>query len=232
MSILVVCPGCRKSFKVSEKFAGKSGPCPKCKATIRIPEKSEAVQIHAPEEFAGGGRSREGKLVTKPIARTDARFDPVKAAIIGGASLVVVATAFVGGRTGLLAGSMLARAVAVLVISPPLVVAAYSFLRDDELEPYRGMALYVRAAICAVAYTVLWGVFGYVAANFMTGELWNWLVVAPPLLCIGALAAYASLDLEFGSAFFHYAFYILVTIGLRAVAGLEPIWHSAGSPLG
>src|SRR3990170_650254 len=27
MSIIIVCPGCGKRFKVSDKFAGKIGPC-------------------------------------------------------------------------------------------------------------------------------------------------------------------------------------------------------------
>ena len=41
MSIIVVCPGCKKSFKVSDKYAGKSGACPNpdCKATIKVPRK-------------------------------------------------------------------------------------------------------------------------------------------------------------------------------------------------
>ena len=70
MSIIVVCPGCRKSFKVSDKFAGKSGPCPNCKRTLEVPEKTQEVKVHAPEQFAGGGRSTTGKLVLKPVAYT------------------------------------------------------------------------------------------------------------------------------------------------------------------
>ena len=76
MSIIVVCTECRKSFKVGDKFAGKSGPCPNCKHTIRVPEKSEEVKVHVPEQFAGGGRSKTGKLITKPIVRTNAKFNP------------------------------------------------------------------------------------------------------------------------------------------------------------
>ena len=37
MSIPVVCPGCRTRFKVSDRFAGQSGACPKCKAKIEVP---------------------------------------------------------------------------------------------------------------------------------------------------------------------------------------------------
>ena len=88
MSIIVVCPACRKSFKVSEKFAGQTGPCPNCKKPLRVPTKEEEVKVHAPEEFAGGGKTTSGKLVTKPIARVDTKLRPVAVAehhtLIGG----------------------------------------------------------------------------------------------------------------------------------------------------
>ena len=41
----------------------------------------------------------------------------------------------------------LATLIALLLISPPLVIAAYEVLRDDELEPYRGLPLDVRSAL-------------------------------------------------------------------------------------
>ena len=59
---------CLKSFKVSDKFAGRTGPGPNCKATLRVPTKAEEVTIHAPAAFAEGGRTKAGKLITKPIA--------------------------------------------------------------------------------------------------------------------------------------------------------------------
>ena len=46
---------------------------------------------------------------------------------------------------GLFAGSMIVTAIALVAISPPLVVAAYAVLRDQELEPYRGKELYIRS---------------------------------------------------------------------------------------
>src|SRR5271166_5243420 len=84
MAILVVCPGCKKSFNVDDKFAGKTGPCPKCKTKITIPQKQAEVKIHAPDEFSGGGKGRTGKLLLKPIVREKTRIKPVMAAIVGG----------------------------------------------------------------------------------------------------------------------------------------------------
>jgi hypothetical protein len=126
--------------------------------------------------------------------------------------------------------SLVARALGLAVISPPLVLGGYFFLRDDEREPYRGFALYVRATICGLVYAGLWGAFGYTTTQFdFTGELWNWAFLAPPFLVAGGLVSLAALDLDLGSGFFHYAFYVMVTILLRWVAGMGWLWSAIGS---
>ena len=224
MSIIVVCTECRKSFTVNDKFAGKSGPCPNCKHTLRVPEKSEEVKVHTPEQFAGGGRSKTGKLITKPIARTNAKFQPVTTALIVAAVLVMLVVTWVMG--GLFRDNAAASAIGLLLISPPLVFAAYEVLRDDELEPYRGVPLYIRSAVCGSTYVILWGIFALlVSRGLITGELWNWMLVLPPLVFAGGLTAMAALDLDFGNAIFHYGFYLLVTLVLRWVAGMTWIWE-------
>jgi hypothetical protein len=225
MSIIVVCPGCLKSFKVSDKFAGKTGPCPSCKRTLKVPTKAEEVQVHAPEAFAGGGKSASGQLVTKPIARINARFRPLTTAIITAAVVAVLVVAWVG-RQHHWFDNVLATIVGLLVISPALVVAAYEVLRDEDLEPYRGRALYLRTACCSLAYMTLWGIFSLlVIKGWVTGELWNWLFVVPALAALGGGAALATLDLDFGDAVFHCGFYLLVTVVLRWVAGLGWVWN-------
>jgi len=229
MSILVVCPGCRKSFQVSEKFAGKSGPCPGCKTVIKVPEKSQEVKVHAPTQFASGGRSVSGKLVTKPIARSQTKVDANVAAIIGAAAICVLVLAWATGSV--LQTSLVLSAVGLLVVSPPLVVAAYAFLRNEELEPYRGTALYVRAAVCALGYVALWGAFAYVSPRVPVEELWTWVFLAPPLFVLGGLIAVGSLDLDFDSGFFHYAFYVLATLVLRWAAGMPWPWAPPPGPL-
>jgi hypothetical protein len=228
MAISVVCPSCKKRFQVSDQFAGQTGPCPNCKAPIKIPEKGPEVTIHAPETFASGGRGRGGELVTKPIARKQVKLQPVTAAaVVAG----VVAAALVAYfARGLFQEMLIARIVGLALISPPLVLAAYWFLRDDELEPYSGKSLYIRAGACALVYMVLWAVFAYVAdRGILTGELWTWFFVAPPFLFAGALVAYASLDLDFGNGFFHYAFYLLATVLFGWIAGLGWVWEAAGT---
>jgi len=225
MAIFVVCPGCRKRFQVSDQFAGRTGPCPSCKTPIKIPPKQEEVKIHGGEMFSSGGRSATGEMVLKPIARRETRFRPgIAAAIAGG--VVVVFGAALAGR-GLVRDSIVLRAAGLLVVSLPLVIAGYEVLRNDELEPYRGLPLNVRSGILALVYAALWGLFALTPVHefAQSGELWIWLVVVPPFLIAGALAALGSLDLDFGSGLLHYAFYLLVTIVLGWAAGMGWPWQ-------
>ncbi|OHB80409.1 MAG: hypothetical protein A2V98_19715 [Planctomycetes bacterium RBG_16_64_12] len=224
MAIRVTCPGCHKRFRVSDQFAGKSGPCPQCKAIIRVPTKDEEVKIHGPEGLGAGVR---GVTTAKPIARIETKLSPVAAASISAATLVVLIVTAVLGHAGFFQDDgLLKSAIGLLLVSPPLVIAGYSFLRDDEdLSPYRGLALYVRAGICSAAYMALWGIYAYVAGQYLTGELWTWVYVAPPFFVVGGLAALASLDLDFGSGFFHYCFYLAVTVLLRFLAGMGWVWE-------
>lgn len=224
MAIIVVCPGCRKSFQVSDQFAGRTGPCPKCKRTLTVPEITQQVTVHAPEAFAGGGRSAAGKLITKPVAFESTKAQPIQIVAMVAGVLVVLALTWVGGHTGLL-HNMIVTAIGLLAVSPPLVVAAYAVLRNQELEPYRGTALYVRSSLCALVYVALWGIFTLlVSRGWISGELYIWLIVVPPFAITGGLFALATLDLDFGDAMFHYGFYLLATLVLRWVAGMKWVW--------
>src|SRR5687768_2616635 len=137
MAIDVTCPSCHTRFQVSEKFAGKSGPCPKCKATIKVPDKSQEVVIHAPE--VSGPKDSKGQAVLKPIARKEVRLQTPQIVAIAGSVVVVLIVAFVlrlqfpGGNV-----PPLLTILGAMLLGPPLAFAAYTFLRDDELEPYRG----------------------------------------------------------------------------------------------
>ncbi|MBN2022284.1 MAG: hypothetical protein JW809_05775 [Pirellulales bacterium] len=223
MPIQVICPGCHARFQVSDKFAGRTGACPKCKAMIRVPTKDEEVTVHAPEDFGRGGRDTKGTLVLKPITRIETKVVPLVVAAIVGAIALVAAGAWWGGT--IFRESLAARAVALLVLSPALVVAAYTFLRDQDLEPHRGRVLAIRSGLCAAAYTALWGVFAYSSGLVVTEDAWSWLLIAPPFIVTGGLVALATLDLDFGGGALHYSFYIVATVLLRWCAGMGWIWE-------
>jgi hypothetical protein len=111
-----------------------------------------------------------------------------------------------------------------LLLSVPLVLAGYSFLRNDEMEPYRRSELLTRAAICGLVFATLWGVhwlLGYY--NVLDQSPTFWMFAGPVFFVIGGAAGYLALDLEFGSAALLYAFYLVVTVGLRMIMGLNPV---------
>ena len=223
MAINVICPGCHTRFQVSEKFAGKKGPCPKCKYQITIPSANEQIEIHAPEEHEGGGRGIDGKLVLKPIEREDVRITPLALGVVFGTIVVTVAAAYFGAE--IFKSNLILRAVGILVISPVLAFAGYKFLLDMEAERLMGRDLYLRSLGCGVAYSLLWGVFAYVSGQALTGEMWAWLLVAPPFLVTGGLIALALFNFDFTTGMLHYLFYVLVFIVLRWLIGLGWIWE-------
>ncbi len=228
MPISVVCPGCKNRFNVSDKFAGKKGPCPKCKTIISVPAlPKEEIKVHAPEEFAAGGKDKKGRPVLKPIARQEAKFKPKMLAAILGAAAVVLLLCF--ALRGVSEKTPFA-AIGLLVISPPLAVAGYSVLRDQELGSYTGRELWVRAAICGAVYALLWALYIPLRmSGLLTGEPYQWLFVAPVFIGLGAGAAFSTFDLDFGSGALHYCFFLLVTLILRAAIAMPPIWSVAAS---
>jgi hypothetical protein len=234
MPITVVCPSCKTRFNVSDKFAGKQGPCPKCKVVLTVPKLEEQVQIHAPEEFASGGKDAKGRPITKPIARTDTKFKPKVAAAIGGVALVVFAVAYFLGdyQFALLSQetwlAALLRFLGLLVISPAIVAGAYTFMSDPELEPYKGRDLWKRCGLCSLGYIAIWIGCWYIPGDLLQ-EVTIWLFILPPILLVGSAVAFVCLDLDFQSCVFHYSFYLLVTLALLFTAGLDIHWSA---PLG
>lgn len=219
MPILVACQNCKTSFNVSEKFAGKQGPCPKCKTIITIPLVKDEIKIHAPEPT--GPKDKLGRPVFTPILRQETVYTPMFLFSVSAAVITVLATAiafrFAGGPPSIF------LILGAIGLAPPLGWAAYSMLRNQELEPYRGKELAIRVAICSAVYSLLWALFYWVPQNF-TGEpppydLFTLTYVVPVMVGIGGLAGYASYDVEYGSGLLHYALYLAVTLLLAWIAG-------------
>jgi hypothetical protein len=231
MPIAVVCPTCKAEFKVSEKFAGKQGPCPKCKAPITIPAAPAGaaaappeVKIHAPDAAdapAGKGKGKAAPGSLKPLVREETKLRPIALVGIVLAIAATVAGAWFGSE--ILKDMLAVRVAALLVVSIPTAAAGYTFLRNDELEPYRGLSLWLRSSICALIYTALWCGFYFIPPDLSHSAV-NWFFLAPPFALVGAGVAFGCYDLDFGSGFFHYGFYLLVTLGLGAAAGLQMPW--------
>jgi hypothetical protein len=228
MPIQVTCPGCMKRFAVADKFAGQKGPCPKCKVIITIPKKEDEVIIHAPDHSETGAVDASGRNVLKTYKRKDTRFQPLIFTAVIGAVLVALLIALVIRSSG--PPEMWLKAVAAIVLGPPLAWAGYTFLRDPELEAHQGAGLIIRSIACGLVYALLWAVFTFLGHKFFGPdavnkglEIWQMVVLVIPVFAAGTLAAYASFDLDPGSAFFHCAMYFAVTVLLRLVASLPAI---------
>ena len=228
MPISVICPGCKARFTVSDQFAGQTGPCPKCKKPIKIPEPAaQSVVIHEPERAAVTSAGT-GRAPTAPLKRRDRPVRLTAFLITAAGAVAFMASAaalpMVFGPAGssdegipawlLLLGSF--------TVAVPCVMLGYAAVRNRELEPYRGQHLIVRTLICSLVYASLWGLRGLIPAE-QTAEMWQWFTIAPLFDTAGALAALATLDLDWGTAAIHFSFYVLFTSLLRWLAGLSPL---------
>jgi hypothetical protein len=128
------------------------------------------------------------------------------------------------------------KALAAAILGPPLAWAGYTFLRDPELEAYQGTSLIIRSVACGLVYALLWGVFWFLGDRFFGPDdmkkglqVFQMIVLIIPVFAAGTLAAFASFDLDPGSAFFHCALYFAVTVLLRLVAHLPAVPGLGGS---
>lgn len=224
MPISVVCPGCKKRFTVSDQFAGKKGPCPKCKTIIQVPKKTEEVVVHGPDAF--GPKDSSGKATLEPIKRKETKFSPLLAGAIVGLILLVVIVAWVLRPGEGESAPLILLAIGAVVLGPPLSLGGYTFLRDDELAPFRGIELLVRATACSLVYAATWGFVAIVKFYLFEGaplEVWQMFFVVPIMAVMGTFAAHLGLEFEVGTSAIHYGLYLLVTIGLRLIMGIPAI---------
>lgn len=223
MSITVTCTGCRTRFSVAEKYAGRTGACPKCKAPIKIPTPSQGVVIHEPEAAVLPSQVG-GKVRLVPILREDTPIQSTTVVFIGVAALACVVLSLLVGvsyKKPDTPPTLLLAATAVL-LAFPLAWLGYAMVRDRELEAYQRQSLVLRVTACAVVYAALWGVKSLIPES-MTAEMWQWVFLGPFFFFAGSLAAHASLELDWGPAFAHFSLYALATSFLRWCAGLPPL---------
>lgn len=222
MPIPVVCPGCHATFRVSDKFAGKKGPCPKCKTVIAIPDKVE-VKIEEPEVVAGG-KTSTGQPNIKPIERTEIKLSSTMIALLVGGVLVSLFVTWIIGRQVDLIEQPALVVAGLLLFSPPICFAEYMVLRNQETPPYRGLGVWIRTLICAVVYAGLWIGFSFVPADYLE-QPWQWMFIVPPLVAFGGVAGFACYDLDFGTGLLHYGGYLVVTVVMRYIANMPELWQ-------
>jgi hypothetical protein len=222
MPISVTCPGCLSRFTVSDKYAGKKGPCPKCKKDLIVPDKSQEVVIHAPEI---GPKDSKGVSILKPLKR--AEFKLSKTEIIIGSIVAVLAIGLaIFARVGFKEPPWILSAIGVLALAFPLAWVGYSFFHDDELEEYSGKERTSRVGICALIFATTWGLYWFLAyymgnktlADVDAIQFAIFLVV---MFAAGTVGSLAAMELDFGQALLHYSMYFAVTILLALSAGVQ-----------
>lgn len=223
MPIQVTCTHCYKRFQVSDKFAGKSGPCPACKKPIKVPELSEQVVVHAPQDDSP--KDSKGQSVLKPITTKDPELTN---------RMLAIAVGCVVGLFGLAIGFRLtydevplwAKLLGVILLAPPLTRIGYGFVHDRELAPYTGVELRNRVLFCSALFVATWIVYAFIPAYLFGLDASNemsWTVAGITfcvMLGLGALASVACFELEFPAGLTHAGFYFAIVIILALVAGV------------
>jgi hypothetical protein len=95
MAIVVVCPNCLTTFQVKDKYAGKQGPCPKCRSVIKVPEFDETLpaKSDASEKEADEAKVKR-RVAIEPIERTSAKIPNWLMAAAAGGSIAAIIVAF------------------------------------------------------------------------------------------------------------------------------------------
>jgi len=230
MAIAVTCPSCRANFRVDDKYAGREGPCPKCKTKIAIP-KIEKVVVHEEDissvSAATVAGSKAPQRNIRPIARTEVQFRVGPAIAIGGMIIAMFAAAYFA--RGMLLSHPPLRALGLFLVSLPASIGAYSILRNDELEPYRGAALWMRTVACGLVHTAIWVGIYFIPADLKSAG-YSWIFIAPPAAAIAGAIAMVLYDIEFGSGVMHYLWFLALSLLLGYVGGLGWPWTTSAVP--
>ncbi len=226
MPIQVTCANCLKRFQVSDKFAGKTGACPNCKKEIKVPDASEQVVIHAPDD--GAPKDRDGRSVLKPLERKETDVTRKGLLLTGGAILAAFGIAagfrFAGDGTG---APLWSQIIGLILMAPPLVWAGYTFAREQELEAFTGSELRMRVLIVSAIFAALWLIYAFVpayvfelnAANEMSFMVFG--VTVAIMIGIGAFASAGTFELEFTGGLVLSGLYYIATIVLAVTAGVS-----------
>lgn len=221
MPIRVTCNKCHTRFNVSEKFAGKEGPCPKCKTKIRVPDASEEVVIAAPK--MSGPVDSKGQAVLKPLSRKETKISRIQLTLIAASMIGFLAIAFV-------MRIMIPEkadfpdwllAISAFLVAPPLVYVAYAFLREQDLDGFVGNELWARVMICSAVYALTWIAMPLAAFAFNDSyEVGSFVIAGVAMLGIGGVTGMLSFDFDYFMGSVHYGLYMATCLLGRWLAGV------------
>ena len=222
MPISVTCPGCLTRFTVSDKYAGKKGPCPKCKKDLIVPDKSQEVVIHVPEI---GPKDSKGVSVLKPLKRAEFKLSS-RELMVGAVFAVLALGTAIFARVRFNEPPWVLSAFGVLSLAFPLAWVGYSFFHDDELEEYSGKERSTRVGICALIFAMTWALYWFLAYYMGNKTLADvepipFAIFLVFMFVVGTLGSLVAMDLDIGQALLHYAMNFVVTFLLALIAGVQ-----------
>ena len=219
MSIRVTCTGCHTRFDVHDKFAGKEGPCPKCKAKIQIPAADEQVVIHAPE--LTGPKDSKGRAILKPISRSETILSPVQITIIVACVIAFLAVAAI--FRSVIADKanfpVYLLATGATAIAFPIAYAAYAVLRNQEAPPFFRKQLWARVGICATLYAILWMLMPLMAFAFPGNDM-GAVVGIVGMIAAGGVIGMLVFEFDYMFGILHYGMYLSICLIGRLILGL------------
>ena len=179
----------------------------------------EEVKIHVPEEYASGGKDSKGEPSANRFRGSETKLQPVLitaiVAVILGSLGICLAARHLNDKTAFII-------VGLALLSPAVAVAGYWFFGGRDSNP---IAVWNSGSGPRFAASSMRFCGGSTCTSVLIfpGELYQWLLVAPPIVGVGALAALSTFDLDYGSGDFHYCFYLLMTLILATAMGLAPL---------
>lgn len=206
-------------FDVSEKFAGKEGPCPKCKKIITIPTLEESVVVHAPEH--SGPKDSTGQSVLKPISRKETVLSRLHI------TLIIAAIALFLGAAIMARGMYPDKetfpvwllGVGAGLIALPIAFAGYTFLRNQEAAPFRGQNLWSRLAISGATYAALWMLMPLMSYAFPGNQI-GAIIALVGMIAAGGAIGMLVMDFDYMFGVLHYGMYLGICMIGRLIVGL------------
>lgn len=168
MPIDVICPGCHKRFQVSEKFAGKKGPCPGCNTVIEIPKLEDVVVVHERETTKTGAPAKINSIQRQKT--TVSKFE----LIFGLSTLVLgfIITAAVRMALpepsstqlffmAILAGGLLGIGTSLL---------GYIVFRSQDTAIDNGRKTLIKVCLVGLAYVFIWRLLALITTGVLTQD--------------------------------------------------------------
>ncbi len=201
-------------FEVSDRFAGKKGPCPKCGHIIEIPKAN--VTIVSPDELVVDGKKVQNPDHVRPIEQKSYSFT-ASAVIVNLAVLTaVLAVALVFHFVHAPFLAVPVGIALVLAVAYPLMKYGYMTFRDpNDLEIFLGGQLGKKSILGAAVLLALWLVYELVLLYMNPGGMA--LAYLIPVAVFAAFVPVVIFDMDFSDSLAVAVVFLLAVILLRGL---------------